>query len=208
MFIALLALLSVFQMITSLGSSHSFTLVKRQNEIHYRCGVACVHRAPSHTCMYTHLITYPFLIASLILNGCSVYYSMCWLWCWMLSCTLARSYYFPLCLSWFFASYSFSLAHALHVCCCSYSFIYLFFWNPAAMLAEKLIWLAERPNERMVWFAKHSVDFSDWGFWPAGWDPGWPPNDVGCFVVDRMCGWVIERLPVWLTGWLVIWFTE
>lgn len=54
-----------------------------------------------------------------------------------------------------------------------------------------------------------------WLFGFFGWvvdlEPGWPPNDVGCFVGGQT-GWpcctagATERLPVW--RWLIIPFTE
>lgn len=217
MFIALLALLSVFQMITSLGFSHSFTLIKRQNEIHYQCGFACLHHVPSHMCTYTHLTTYPFLIASLILNECDVYYIMCWLRRWMLSCILARCYYFPFCLSWFFASFlTFSLAHLPHDCCCSHSFILFFFFFFFLFGTQQQCWLRSCFGWPRHWMRECLVRQTfGWLFWLgflAGWMGPWLTTKWRRLLCGRqnvwLGDWATARATDWLARPLVYWINE
>lgn len=112
-----------------------------------------------------------------------------------------------LCLSWFVSVFSPSLLLT------SCLWLALFLWNPVAVLAEKMIWLADRPGEGMPGPHKYLGDFSDWDFWLSGWLWAWLTTkwrrllcgwQAAWHWSGLLYGWMIERLPLWLTSWLVV----
>lgn len=138
-----ISFLDCFQMITSHCLSHPFCLIKWHNEIHYYILHVCA--TSLHTPAHTHMFTYSFFLASPLLNEYNEYYTICWLCCWMLSGILARFYFFFPSLFILICVSVFSPSLLLTSCL----LLALFLWNPVAVLAEKLIWLADRPGEGM-----------------------------------------------------------